>query len=99
MHDARRYRYKAAECLLAAQDESAADCRKIRLFMAASWLSLARRDEAGGEIRSRARDTAEPINQDGPKRLFSGNRLLAGTETSRPLSPRKSYPDVMVMQS
>ena len=45
MHDARRYRYNAAECLLAAQDEAAPYCRKIRLSMAASWLSLAQQDE------------------------------------------------------
>jgi hypothetical protein len=74
MHDARRYRYNAAECLLAAQDESAPYCRKIRLSMATSWLSLARRDEAMDNLLA-SRDTAEPINKDGPKRSFSGNRL------------------------
>ena len=46
MHDARRYRDNAAGCLLAAQQARQPYCRKLRLSMAASWLSLAHRDEA-----------------------------------------------------
>ena len=46
MHDARRYRDNAAECLLAAQDAREPCHRQIRLSMATAWLSLARRDEA-----------------------------------------------------
>jgi hypothetical protein len=45
MHDSRRYRECAAECLLAAQ-EAQPYYRKLRLSMAISWLSLARQDEA-----------------------------------------------------
>jgi hypothetical protein len=46
MHDSRRYRDNAAECLLAAQDACQPYYRKLRLSMAVSWLSLARQDEA-----------------------------------------------------
>jgi hypothetical protein len=45
MHDARRYRVNAAECVLAAQEARLPYYRKLRLSMAASWLSLARQDE------------------------------------------------------
>jgi len=46
MHDSRRYRDSAAECLLAAQGACELHCRRLHLSMADSWLSLARRDEA-----------------------------------------------------
>jgi hypothetical protein len=46
MHDSRRYRDSAAECLLAAQEASQSHCRKHHLSMAISWLSLARQYEA-----------------------------------------------------
>jgi hypothetical protein len=46
MHDSRRYRDSAAECLLAAQETSQPHCRKFHLSMAISWLSLARKYEA-----------------------------------------------------
>ena len=46
MHDSRRYRDSAAECLLAAQEASELYCRELHLSMAISWLSLARQDEA-----------------------------------------------------
>ena len=46
MHDSRRYRDSAAECLLAAQKASQSHCRKHHLSMAISWLSLARQYEA-----------------------------------------------------
>ena len=46
MHDSRRYRDSAAECLLAAQEASQPHCRKLHLSMAISWLSLARQYEA-----------------------------------------------------
>jgi hypothetical protein len=47
MHDdSRRYRDSAAECLLAAEEACQPYYRKLHLSMAASWLSLARRDEA-----------------------------------------------------
>jgi hypothetical protein len=45
MDDSRRYRHKAAECLLAAQDACEPSYRNLRLSMAASWLSLARQYE------------------------------------------------------
>ena len=46
MHDSRRYRDSAAECLLASQDAHQAYYRDLFLSMAASWLSLAHQDEA-----------------------------------------------------
>jgi hypothetical protein len=46
MHDSRRYRDSAAECLLAAQEACQPYYRKLHLSMAASWLSLTRQDEA-----------------------------------------------------
>jgi hypothetical protein len=46
MHDSRRYRDSAAECLLAAQEASQPHCRELHLSMAISWLSLARQYEA-----------------------------------------------------
>jgi hypothetical protein len=46
MHDSRRYRDSAADCLLAAQEAYQPYYRKLHLSMAASWLSLARQDEA-----------------------------------------------------
>jgi hypothetical protein len=46
MQDARRYRNSAAECLSAARAAFEPHYRKIHLSMAASWLSLARQDEA-----------------------------------------------------
>jgi hypothetical protein len=49
MFDSQRYRYHAAECLLAAKATAEPHCRKLRLSMAASWLSLAHQDEAMNE--------------------------------------------------
>jgi hypothetical protein len=46
MLDSHRYRYQAAECLLAAREAAEPCHRTLRLSMAASWLSLARQDEA-----------------------------------------------------
>jgi hypothetical protein len=45
MHEAQRYRYKAAECLRAAQQARDLFHRAAHLSMALSWLSLARQDE------------------------------------------------------
>jgi hypothetical protein len=46
MRDSLRYRYKAADCLRAAQQAHDPSHRAIHLSMALSWLSLARQDEA-----------------------------------------------------
>jgi hypothetical protein len=54
MHESRRYRDNAAECLLAAQDECQPYYRRLHLSMAGSWLSLANQDEA---IENHARAT------------------------------------------
>jgi hypothetical protein len=64
MHDSRRYRYNAAECLLAAQEACQPFYRKLRLSMADSWLSLARQDEAMDNLLA-GWDTAEPVKTDG----------------------------------
>ena len=46
MHDSRRYRAIAADCLLAAQEASQPHRHRLHLSMAISWLSLARQYEA-----------------------------------------------------
>jgi hypothetical protein len=81
MHDSRRYRDNAAECLLAAQEARELHCRRLHLSMADSWLSLARRDETMDNLLA-SWDTAEPVKTDafaglvpGPPTFFSGNRL------------------------
>ena len=58
MHDSRRYRDSAAECLLAAQEACQPCYRKLRLSMAVSWLSLARQDEAMDDLLA-SRDMSE----------------------------------------
>ena len=64
MHDSRRYRDNAAECVLAAQEAGQPRCRKLRLSMAASWLSLARQDEAMDNLLASG-DPAEPVKTHG----------------------------------
>jgi hypothetical protein len=64
VHDSRRYRDSAAECLLAAQEACEVHCRRLHLSMADSWLSLARRDEAMDNLLA-SWDTAEPVKTDG----------------------------------
>jgi hypothetical protein len=59
MRDSRRYRDSAAECLLNAQEAY----RKLKLSMAASWLSLARQDEAIDNLLADL-DMANPIKTD-----------------------------------
>ena len=64
MHDSRRYRDSAAECLLAAQDACQPYYRKLHLSMAASWLSLARQDEGIDNLLA-SWDMAAPAQTDG----------------------------------
>ena len=64
MHDSRRYRDSAAECLLASQKACQPYYCKLNLSMAASWLSLARQDEAIDNLLA-SWDTANPIKLDG----------------------------------
>jgi hypothetical protein len=61
MHDSRRYR---AKYLLAAQEACQPYYCKLNLSMAASWLSLARQDEAIDNLLA-SWDTANPIKLDG----------------------------------
>ena len=74
MHDSQRYRYNARECLLAAKEASEPYCRKLRLSMASSWLSLAHQDEEVSLLKNR--DTAEPVKSesDGLAALVSDPR-------------------------
>jgi len=58
VHDSQRYRYNAADCLLAAKEARQPYYRKLRLSMAASWLSLAQQHEAMDIMLARW-DTAE----------------------------------------
>jgi hypothetical protein len=46
MHDSRRYRERAAECLLAAEEARRPPFRRVDLSMTLAWLSLARQDAA-----------------------------------------------------
>jgi hypothetical protein len=64
MHDSRRYRDSAAECLLAAEKGCQPYYRKLHLSMAASWLSLAHQDEAIDNLFA-SWDTNEAIKADG----------------------------------
>jgi hypothetical protein len=52
MPDSQCYRYNATQCLLAAKKASEPGCRKLRLSMAFSWLSLARQAEANDDLRA-----------------------------------------------
>jgi hypothetical protein len=60
MHDSRRYRDRATECLLAAQEACEPYYRKLELSMAVSWLALARQDEAMDNLLA-GWDRAEPV--------------------------------------
>jgi hypothetical protein len=64
MHDSRRYRDSAAECLWAAQEACQPYYRKLHLSMAASWLSLARQDEAIDNLLA-SWDMAASVKTDG----------------------------------
>jgi len=64
MHDSRRYRDSAAECLLAAQEACQPYYRKLHLSMAASWLSLGRQDEAIDNLFA-SWDMTVPVKTDG----------------------------------
>ena len=77
MHDSRRYRDSAAECLLAAQGACELHCRRLHLSMADSWLSLARRDEAMDSLLA-SWDTAEPVKTDGWGFSSRSTNLLLG---------------------
>jgi hypothetical protein len=62
MHDSRRYRDSAAECLLASRDAGQPYYRNLFLSMAASWLALAHQDEAI-DNRFASWDTDKPIRE------------------------------------
>jgi hypothetical protein len=62
MHDSRRYRDSAAECLLASQDAGQPYYRNLFLSMAASWLALAHQDETIDNLFA-SWDTANPIRE------------------------------------
>jgi hypothetical protein len=70
MHDSRRYRDRAAECLLAAEEACQPYYRKLHLSMAASWLSLTYHDEAIDNLLVSWDLLLVPDPQ-----LVSGNRL------------------------
>jgi hypothetical protein len=69
MHDSRRYRDSAAECLLAAQEACQPYYRKLLLSMAGSWLSLAQQDEAIDSLLASWGLAADP------QTFVLGNRL------------------------
>ena len=63
MHDSRRYRDSAAECLLSAQAACQPYYRKLLLSIAFSWLSLARHDEVIDNLFA-SWDIAPPVKID-----------------------------------
>jgi hypothetical protein len=63
MYDSQRCRYRAKECLLAAQEASGPASRKLRLSMASTWLSLARQDEKMDLLLAN-RDKTEPVKSE-----------------------------------
>jgi hypothetical protein len=69
VHSSQRYRYKAAECLRTALAARQLRDRKLYLSMAGSWLSLARRDEAIGEMQSQDGSRDEPAARMGATAL------------------------------
>jgi hypothetical protein len=77
MHDSRRYRDRASECLLAAEEACQPYYRKLHLSMAASWLSLARQDEAIDHLFA-SWDTAKPIKTDGALGLVPDPEFVSG---------------------
>jgi hypothetical protein len=89
MHDSRRYRDNAAECLLAAQEACELHCRKLHLSMADAWLSLARRDEAIGNLLA-SRDAAEPVKTDGLVAWFPVHQPSSRGTGYRPAPRRES---------
>jgi hypothetical protein len=50
MSDSGGYQRNAADCLLAARKAREPHYRKLYLFMAQSWLSIARQDDATEEL-------------------------------------------------
>jgi hypothetical protein len=89
MHDSRRYRDSAAECLLAAQGACELHCRRLHLSMADSWLSLARRDEAMDNLLA-SWDTAEPVKTDGLGASFPVHQASSRGTGYRPAPRRES---------
>ena len=81
MHDSQRYRDSAAACLLAARDAFEPHYRKLHLSMAASWLSLARQDEAMEDLlvisNTAGRTTAETGADNERVQLFQHPRAAS----------------------
>lgn len=84
------YRNKAAACLLASQQEGRFYYRKLHLSMAASWLSLARRDEATAALVA-VWDTAKPVKTGGARvSVALAKPSFQGTGCYRPVSERET---------
>ena len=66
MHDLQRYRYNAAECLLAAKKKHLNLIAADFASNASSWLSLARQDEAIDNLLA-SWDAAKLVRTDGPR--------------------------------
>jgi hypothetical protein len=64
MHNSKRCRNNAADCLLAAQEACQPYYRKLHLSMAVSWLSLAHHYEEGANLLASV-DTPEPAKAEG----------------------------------
>lgn len=76
MHDSQRYRYNAKECLLAAKEASEPYCRKLRLSIASSWLSLAHQDEEMNILLLASRELGHaPVRSEWPAALVFDLRL------------------------
>ena len=72
MFDSQRYRDNAADCLLAAEDASRSDYRKLNFLMAMMWLALARHDEAVvALLASWGKQAKEDLHRDPSRRTLT----------------------------
>ena len=83
MHDSKRYRSNAADCLMAAQDACRLGNRGIYLSMAASWLSLARQHEAMDHLLA---------SWEGPRFDPGSSSSALSSRPSRPVGIREHRP-------
>jgi hypothetical protein len=81
MNDAQRYRMNAAECLSAAE-RCEPPYRSLTLAIAASWLSLARRQEAMDGLLAIWREASTDKSADTSRRRFQNPRDLRRPSSS-----------------
>jgi hypothetical protein len=90
MHDSRRYRSNASECLLASYEARQPCYGKLNFSMAALWLALAGQDEAIDNLFA-SWDIAEPVKTDGFVLL---SPAASGVSTTSPISQSRLVSDL-----